>query len=77
MVRDNSPDAIRKRYDKANEYAIVTSNRIYFDSLRDIHYLLNEQLRIESECSIVKKENELLKRRIECLEMEVLDGKQT
>lgn len=38
--RDNSIDAIMRRYQKANEQAIVMHDRIAFDSIRDVYYLV-------------------------------------
>jgi hypothetical protein len=38
--RDNSLYAIRRRYEKANMQAIVMHDRVAFDSLRDVNYLL-------------------------------------
>jgi len=44
---DYSPEAIRRRYDRANELAVVTSDRITFSSVQDVLYLLKKVKELE------------------------------
>jgi hypothetical protein len=53
--RDNSLSAIRRRYEKANEQAIIMHDRIAFDSLRDIFYLLDLVQKLKKELEESKK----------------------
>lgn len=57
--RDNSTESIVARYNKANEMAIVTHNRICFDSLRDIFFLLAKVQKLEKEIEQLKSVDRL------------------
>ena len=54
MERDNSHEAIMRRYRIANEYAIYTVNSVCFDSLRDVFFLLEENRKLKEELEGLK-----------------------
>jgi hypothetical protein len=58
--RDNSPDAIRRRYDKANAISIVCQDRFVFDSLRDIFYLLKQNEMLLEELTSLKESAKII-----------------
>lgn len=54
--RDNSEEAIRKRYKTANQQAVASMNRIAFDSLQDIFYLLNQVKGLQEQVTQLQSE---------------------
>lgn len=69
--RDNSDRAIRKRYDNANEMAIVTINSMMFDSIRDVLFLLGEKKKLQDDMHVLLSNNEMLKEELATIKEEL------
>jgi hypothetical protein len=58
--RDNSQEAIVERYNKANRLAIASHNRVMFDSIRDVFYLLAKNQELEKELKFYRVADKVL-----------------
>ena len=58
--RDESDYAILNRYRVANEIAILSNNRIAFDSLRDVFFLVGERKKLLEKIALQEKKIEEL-----------------